>query len=205
MFKKIVYGFLVILLALSVYLYISVKQPYGIIALGFVVGGLLSMALLKIKWLRVSLVVIFSSAGLYSVTEGCYFMLDTNFKRQKFNIETAVHFEKNGFEDALAKSKQENKYIFVDFYTGWCPPCLHMVQHIFTDDQVGDAMNETFVNLKYDAEKGAGVELAKRYNVRGYPTCLVLDSEGNVVEKVGGNLVPRKDDLIAVAKKYKRH
>lgn len=205
MFKKIVYGFLVILLALSVYLYISVKQPYGIIALGFIVGGLLSMALLKIKWLKVGLVMVFSLVSLYAVTEGCYFMIDTNFKRKKFNIETAVHFEKNSFKDALVKSKQENKYIFVDFYTGWCPPCLHMVQHIFTDEQVGNAMNETFVNLKYDAEKGEGVELAKHYNVRGYPTCLVLDSEGNVVEKVGGNLVPRKDDLIAVAKKYKRH
>ena len=205
MFKKIVYGFLLILLALSVYLYISVKQPYGIIALGFVVAGLLSLALFKIKWLKVGLVVVFSSGGLFVLSAGYYFMLETNFKREKFNIETAVHFEKNSFEEALAKSKEENKYIFVDFYTGWCPPCLHMVQHIFTDDQVGDAMNEAFVNLKYDAEKGEGVELAKRYNVRGYPTCLVLDSEGNVVENVGRDRVPKKEDLIAVAKKYKRY
>ena len=46
--------------------------------------------------------------------------------------------------------------------------------------------NKTFVNAKFDAEKGEGVDVAKRYSVKAYPTFLILDSDGEEVGRIVG-------------------
>ncbi len=40
----------------------------------------------------------------------------------------------------------------------------------FPMKNVGDYLNAKFVCIKIDAEKGEGPELAKRYQVKAYPT-----------------------------------
>lgn len=72
--------------------------------------------------------------------------------------------------EAVAKAKAENKLIFIDFYTQWCGPCLNMAQTVFSLPTVGYYYNQTFINLKIDAEEGEGITLAKKYGVRSYPT-----------------------------------
>ncbi len=47
-------------------------------------------------------------------------------------------------------------------------------------------MNENFVCVKYDMEKGEGVELKKRYEVSAYPTFLVIDADGTMVHRFVG-------------------
>jgi len=42
--------------------------------------------------------------------------------------------------------------------------------------------------MRVDAEKGAGVELAKQYNIRGYPTIVFVNSEGEEIERIVGYL-----------------
>lgn len=77
--------------------------------------------------------------------------------------------------EAVAKAKAENKLIFIDFYTQWCGPCMNMAQTVFTLPTVGYYYNNTFINLKIDAEDGEGVALAKKYGVRSYPTYAFVD------------------------------
>ena len=77
--------------------------------------------------------------------------------------------------EAVAKAKAENKLIFIDFYTQWCGPCLNMAQTVFSLPTVGYYYNQTFINLKIDAEEGEGVTLAKKYGVRSYPTYAFID------------------------------
>lgn len=77
--------------------------------------------------------------------------------------------------EAVTKAKAENKLIFIDFYTQWCGPCMNMAQTVFSLPTVGYYYNNTFVNLKIDAEEGEGVTLAKKYGVRSYPTYAFID------------------------------
>lgn len=84
-------------------------------------------------------------------------------------------------KEAQAVAEKEKKMIFIDFYTTWCGPCKMMSSEVFTQDQVGEYFNRTFVNLKVDAEKGEGVELAKKYQVKAYPTFVVLRADGTEV------------------------
>lgn len=98
-----------------------------------------------------------------------------------------IHFEKS-YESALAKAKKWERGVFIDVMTSWCGPCKVMEKNVFTDSKAAGYFNRKFVNLKIDAEKGEGPEIAKKYGVTSYPTLIFLDSKGNFVHKVTGGL-----------------
>ncbi|WP_316836612.1 thioredoxin family protein [Pedobacter nutrimenti] len=68
-----------------------------------------------------------------------------------------------------------HKPIFVDIYTSWCGPCKVMAAQVFTRPEVGAKYNKGFVNVKIDAEKGEGIAIAKKYEVKSYPTYLFIN------------------------------
>ena len=54
---------------------------------------------------------------------------------------------------------------------------------------IKDALQHV-VLVQIDCEKGEGVELAKKYNVRGYPTYVAVDAAGEVTDSVLGYTDP---------------
>lgn len=104
------------------------------------------------------------------------------------DVESGIHFFHGTWSEAVAKAKQENKKIFIDFFTEWCGPCLNMALKVFPLPEVGAAYNPNFVCVKIDAEKGEGVTLAKKYNVRSYPTYVFVDpNTQQLIHRSGGN------------------
>ncbi|SDJ17296.1 Thioredoxin-like domain-containing protein [Chryseobacterium jejuense] len=103
-----------------------------------------------------------------------------------------IKFEDGNFASILAKAKKENKLIFVDAYASWCGPCKLMVKNIFPLKNVGDYYNSHFINAKIDMEKGEGIELAKKYNVKAFPTYLFIDGNGEAIHRTLG-YVEEKD------------
>jgi hypothetical protein len=63
-----------------------------------------------------------------------------------------------------------------------------MSANVFSQQEVGDFYNQTFVNLKLDMEKGEGMEFQRKYQVNAFPTLLFLDPEGKVVQRVVGGM-----------------
>ncbi|MFY1047420.1 thioredoxin family protein [Chryseobacterium sp. GP-SGM7] len=100
--------------------------------------------------------------------------------------------ESSNFKTILAKAKKENKLVFIDAYAVWCGPCKLMVKNIFPLKPVGDYYNEHFVNAKIDMEKGEGIDLAKKYNVKVFPTYLFINGDGEEVHRTIG-YVEEKD------------
>lgn len=112
-----------------------------------------------------------------------------------------IKFETGSLKATLAKAKAENKLVFVDVYATWCGPCKRMASEVFTQKKVGDYFNQTFINAKIDAEKGEGIEVAKKYGVKAYPTFLLLNGDGvKVGEMIGGSPA---DDFIKEFQKLK--
>lgn len=102
------------------------------------------------------------------------------------NAQGGVNFNEGSMKDLLAKAGSESKYLFLDVYATWCGPCKYMATEVFTQKAAGDYFNATFVNAKIDAEKGEGIEVAKKYDVKAYPTFLILDSSGKEVGRIVG-------------------
>lgn len=99
-----------------------------------------------------------------------------------------TRFRELTFDEALAAAKEEGKLVFVDCYTSWCGPCRNMAEKVFPQKEAGDYFNPRFVCVKYDMEKGEGLELAKRFNVHAYPTFVIVRADGTVQHKlVGGS------------------
>lgn len=99
-----------------------------------------------------------------------------------------INFEHGTFDEALAKAKAENKMVFMDCFTTWCGPCKMLSKKIFPQKEVGDYFNANFVSIKMDMEKGEGIDLLKKYQVKAFPTLLFMDATGKVLHKmVGGS------------------
>lgn len=105
-----------------------------------------------------------------------------------------IDFMKGTLSDAFQKSKTEKKLLMVDVFTDWCKWCVELENKVYSQKDVYEFANSNQVNFKIDAEKGEGLEFAKKYKVNAYPTVLFLDAEGNEVDRILG-YVPKKDFL----------
>lgn len=113
-----------------------------------------------------------------------------------FAQEKGVAFESGTLSDAIAKAKKNKKspkMVFVDCYTSWCGPCKYVANNLFPTEVCGAYFNSTFINIKIDMEKGEGPEVGKKYKVKGYPTFLLLDADGNEINRVMGSSKTAED------------
>ena len=89
-----------------------------------------------------------------------------------------IQFEHGTWKEVLQKAQQTDKPIFIDVYTSWCGPCRMMSQNVFPLVEVGKAYNTNFICYQVDAEKGDGIEIAGKYEVKTFPTYLFLKADG---------------------------
>lgn len=95
------------------------------------------------------------------------------------------------FEEALARAKSQNQFVFVDFWTSWCGWCKKLDKDTFSDDGVVASMKDV-VCVSIDAESKSGAPVAKRYAVSSYPSLLMIAPDGTPEDKIGGYLQPDK-------------
>lgn len=98
--------------------------------------------------------------------------------------------------EAQAQAKKENKLVFLDF-TGsdWCIACKLLEADVFSKKEFSDyaKKNLVLVEVDFPVQKKQAEALAKandalleKYNVKGYPTLIVLKPDGTVVWKQEG-------------------
>jgi len=92
-----------------------------------------------------------------------------------------IQFQNISFAEAKEKAAKEDKLIFLDGYTSWCAPCKWMEGNVFNQPEVADFYNSNFINTKFDCEVGEGIEIAKKYGIRSFPTYLFIDAKGELV------------------------
>lgn len=102
------------------------------------------------------------------------------------SAQEGVRFRDLSYSEALKQAKAENKWVFMDCYTSWCGPCRRMAEKVFTQKTAGDYFNPRFVCVKFDMEKGEGVELAKRLEVKSYPSFYIICPDGSIRHKIVG-------------------
>ena len=103
-----------------------------------------------------------------------------------------IDFQKGSVADVLAMAKAQNKLVMVDVMTDWCKWCIELDNKVYAKKDISDFANTNQINYKIDAEKGEGVDFAKKYKIQGFPSILFLDGDGNEIDRVYG-YVPAKD------------
>lgn len=115
---------------------------------------------------------------------------------------------------ALDKAKAEKKMVLMDF-TGsdWCPPCKALHKTVLTSPEFEKFANDNLILVEVDFPnekpqteelKASNKVLAKKYEIEGYPTVIVLDAEGNQLSKKVGYSGQKAKAFIADLEKLKK-
>ncbi len=99
------------------------------------------------------------------------------------------------YDSALSTAKSQGRKVFL-FFTGsdWCGWCIKLNREILSQPEFAAYAADNLVLVELDfprtkplpADQRARNEaLARKYGVRGYPTVIVLDSNGKVAGKLG--------------------
>lgn len=102
------------------------------------------------------------------------------------NKELAILFFEGSFKKALEKAKAENKMIFIDSYTSWCGPCKQMKSLLLSDERLINFLNENFVCLSVNIEKGDGPRIKRKYPHGTFPTLLFIKNDGKLKNRFVG-------------------
>lgn len=99
------------------------------------------------------------------------------------------------FPAALKLAKEENKSVLIDF-TGsdWCGWCIKLDKEVFSKPEFEEYAKDNLIRVYLDfpskkaqteALAAQNEELASKYGIQGFPTILVLNSDGKPIGKTG--------------------
>jgi thioredoxin-related protein len=102
---------------------------------------------------------------------------------------------RTGFHNAQVT----HKFLIADVYTDWCGWCKKLDRDTFHNPAVEQILAESFVCAKVNAEdRGVGTSLARKYQVRGYPTILFFTPDGKLCNEIDRYVPPA--DMIETLK-----
>lgn len=120
------------------------------------------------------------------------------------------------FEEAVARSEEEPRKIFIDVYTDWCGWCKVMDKNTFSNETIAAYLNENYYPVKLDGEfkdvitfrghEFKFVNTSRRgyhelpasllQGKLSYPTVVFLDEGWNIIQILPGYQKPRPFDAI---------
>jgi thioredoxin-related protein len=86
--------------------------------------------------------------------------------------------------EALKLAEAHDKIVMADFYTEWCGWCKKLDTEVYTDSRVTRIARDHFVAVKIDGDKHE--QLVHKYEVRGYPTIVFLEPDGQELKRIRG-------------------
>ena len=104
----------------------------------------------------------------------------------------SIRFDESGLESVIQRAKVEKKPIFYMAYADWCPHCKNIKATTLRDPEVVLFMNANYVFAGLNFEKPGSEDFKTKYNVKTFPTFLVLDENGQELARFTGELKKEK-------------
>jgi len=103
-------------------------------------------------------------------------------------IATASYKEVSFTSASLSEAKkamiETGQYTLIYFTADWCLPCQVLQESHFRDERVIDYINKGFVSIKADYSETSDIEWYDTYEVRMLPTLLIIDQQGNEIDRI---------------------
>jgi protein disulfide-isomerase len=154
--------------------------------------------------------------GVLLALAGCDSSAPTDSSSTQTTTSTQTPPSKPGwgtsYEQGQQEAKASKKLVLLDF-TGsdWCGWCIMLDREVFSQPQFKEYASKNLVLVEVDfpkrkhvpaAMKEQNERLLMRYQVQGFPTIIVLNSEGKMVAELG-YMQGGPDAFIAVLEKLR--
>ena len=93
---------------------------------------------------------------------------------------------KISWESVIDQANEEDKIIMISIIAEWCYWCRAMEETTLKDERIIRALDNHFVHMSLNADKGAGQVFSAKYRVDSYPTLLFFGKNGEFLSKRTG-------------------
>lgn len=107
--------------------------------------------------------------------------------------ETAIAWTwTHDLDAARALAAANEKPLLAVFETDWCAYCKILALLTWPDAEVADFVRETFVAVRVHGDFLERADITRELGVTGYPTAVVFDTDGEVLDRIPGFLPPSR-------------
>lgn len=121
---------------------------------------------------------------------GAYFLYVEIQTRMGEEAREATGLESLSLEAGLAKAQAENKKVLVEYSAVWCPTCRALDRRVFAEPEVRKAIERHYVFVRIDHESDEGDAFREQYDVKGFPTILLLRPDGRLYRPIEVTMDP---------------
>lgn len=99
------------------------------------------------------------------------------------------------YDAAQKQAAAQDKYVLMNFSgSDWCGWCIKLDEEVFAQDEFIAYAQDNLILVSVDfpnstpqsaEQKAANQALVERFGVQGFPTVLILNPQGEVVERTG--------------------
>lgn len=90
-------------------------------------------------------------------------------------------------DEAFAAAKESGKPIYLYWGAVWCPPCHAISATVFKSPEFLER-SKLFIPVYLDGDTEHAQAYGEKFGVRGYPTMIVFDSDGEELTRIPGGI-----------------
>ena len=83
------------------------------------------------------------------------------------------------YEEALEISKQNGKYILIDFSAVWCANCFELKEKVFESEELKNIIENDLIFIEIDVDKRK--DIAKEFDIKWLPWIIIIDKDKNIL------------------------